>query len=218
MDIVKHAKEELKVLSKLQGVRTGDVRKASSRLFKELENKNKQNVFAHCEAMLDTGEWALWLMAYDWAYRVRKQYDETTFDVFEGWLKKYVKGWSDCDDFCTHAFGYLLAKDNALFERILPWVNDENFAVRRAAPVILIYPINHDEYAGFDPFAISDMLMQDGHHLVQKGYGWMLKVLSQKEPKKVIDYLLKNKDVMPRTAYRYALEKLDKETKALLMK
>ena len=45
----------------------------------------------------------------------------------------------------------------------------------------------------------------------------MLKVLSMKEPELVFDYLLKNKAVMPRVAYRYALEKIDTEKKIILM-
>jgi len=60
-------------------------------------------------------------------------------------------------------------------------------------------------------FGVKDILMTDEHHLVLKGYGWMLKILSTKEPELIFDYLLKNKAVMPRVAYRYALEKMDAE-------
>jgi len=59
--------------------------------------------------------------------------------------------------------------------------------------------------------------MKDEHHLVLKGYGWMLKVLSQVEKDKVYEYLLKNKNIMPRVAFRYALEKVDEETRRRLM-
>jgi 3-methyladenine DNA glycosylase AlkD len=59
--------------------------------------------------------------------------------------------------------------------------------------------------------------MNDSHHLVLKGYGWMLKILSQIEKNNVYDYLMKNKDIMPRVSFRYALEKFDKEMKSCLM-
>jgi 3-methyladenine DNA glycosylase AlkD len=49
--------------------------------------------------------------------------------------------------------------------------------------------------------------------MVQKGYGWMLKVASQAHEKKVFDYVMKNKKVMPRTALRYAIEKMPKSLK-----
>lgn len=62
---------------------------------------------------------------------------------------------------------------------------------------------------------ISDALMNDSHYLVLKGYGWMLKVLSEAEPEKVYEYLIKNRNCMPRVAFRYALEKLDKDKKSI---
>jgi 3-methyladenine DNA glycosylase AlkD len=46
---------------------------------------------------------------------------------------------------------------------------------------------------------------------VQKGYGWMLKEASNNFPGEVITYVMKNKKEMPRTALRYAIEKLSPE-------
>lgn len=40
----------------------------------------------------------------------------------------------------------------------------------------------------------------------------MLKVLSRVDPGGVEKYRIKNHEKMPRVAYRYALEKLEKET------
>ncbi len=45
----------------------------------------------------------------------------------------------------------------------------------------------------------------------------MLKVLSQKEPELVIRYLKANHAVMPRVAFRYAIEKVNDKTKRELM-
>jgi 3-methyladenine DNA glycosylase AlkD len=52
---------------------------------------------------------------------------------------------------------------------------------------------------------------------VQKGYGWLLKAETEKHPNEVLAYVLKNKAVMPRTALRYAIEKLPKDQKAKAM-
>lgn len=59
--------------------------------------------------------------------------------------------------------------------------------------------------------------MNDEYDLVLKGYGWMLKSLSQIDRSSVEQYLIKNHAVMPRVAYRYALEKFDKDTRKKLM-
>jgi 3-methyladenine DNA glycosylase AlkD len=53
--------------------------------------------------------------------------------------------------------------------------------------------------------------------MVQKGYGWMLKVASQVHQKEVIDFIMQRKDKMPRTALRYAIEKMPAELKQRAM-
>lgn len=216
-NIIAAAKNHLNNSSKENGLTTAQVRCISSKLYKTLENKNIDNVLKICEDLLNERQWALGVIAYDWAYRVRKQYTHKTFFIFEQWLEKYVTGWGDCDDFCTHAFGELLSQYNELFPNIIRWTKHHDFFVRRASAVILIYPIKHNKFQNLNPFLISDILMTDNHHLVLKGYGWMLKVLSEVEPNNVYQYLIKNKITMPRVSYRYALEKFDKELKSYLM-
>jgi 3-methyladenine DNA glycosylase AlkD len=218
LNVIVEVRTKLNGLSKGKGLTTGAVRDISSELYKKLEDKSIDNVLALCEDLLDERDWALGVIAYDWAFRVRKQYNDKIFFVFENWLKTYVTGWGDCDDFCTHAFGELLSQNNELFKYVLKWTEDPNFCVRRAAAVILIYPIKHNKYVGINPFLISDALMMDEHYLVLKGYGWMLKVLSQGDPGIVYDYLVKNRDIMPRVSFRYALEKFDGGLKEELMR
>ncbi len=219
--IVSEAINGIKILSENipdgQHILTGDIRRLSARLYKKIEDKSIENVVRLCEALLEEHSWALGVIAFDWAYRVRNQYSEVTYDIFYGWLKKYVRGWGDCDDFCTHAFGELLRRYKSLFQKVTEWTKDEDFWVRRASAVILIPAILHNDYEGIDPFRISNSLMTDEHDLVQKGYGWMLKSLSQVDREVVKDYLILNHAQMPRTAYRYALEKFDKETRKELM-
>ena len=161
--------------------------------------------------------WALGVIAFDFAYRMKNHYNELTYDIFYHWLKDYVRGWGDCDDFCTHAFGELIRQKKSLFVKIIAWTEDNDFWVRRASAVILIPAIMKNDYEGMEPFTISDRLMLDSHDLVLKGYGWMLKALSQINPSCVKEYLIKNCKKMPRVAYRYALEKFDKETRNMLM-
>ncbi|MDE6749516.1 MAG: DNA alkylation repair protein [Lachnospiraceae bacterium] len=191
--IVSEAVNGIKILSENipdgSHIITGDIRKLAARLYKSIEDKSIENVLCLCEELLEEHSWAFGVIAFDWAYRVRNQYSEATYDIFYSWLKKYVRGWGDCEDF---------------------WV-------RRASAVILIPAILHNDYEGINPLSISDLLMKDEHDLVQKGYGWMLKSLSQVDMEAVKDYLVLNHAQMPRTAYRYALEKFDKETRNKLM-
>lgn len=208
MDVVN---EVIRRLSQSSELTTGQVRSVSSSVFRLLPDRRIENVLAMCEALLEQRKWALGVVAYDWAFRMKKAYTAATFDRFEGWLERYVRGWGDCDDFCTHAFGELLAQQNHLAGRTLQWTGHPDFWVRRAAAVILIHPIRTGRLGAIDPFIIADRLMQDDHHLVLKGYGWMLKVLSTVRPDEVGRYLEENKRQMPRVSFRYAAEKLDLE-------
>ena len=90
--------------------------------------------------------------------------------------------------------------------------------MRRAAAVILIPSIQKDSYGEVYATEIADLLMNDENILVLKGYGWMLKVLSTKKPDKVYNYLVRNKEIMPRVSFRYATEKMDRNMKKELMK
>lgn len=69
-----------------------------------------------------------------------------------------------------------------------------------------------------DIFQIADILLLDKDDLVQKGYGWMLKAASEANQKEIFDYVIKNRAVMPRTALRYAIEKMPKEMRVEAMK
>jgi 3-methyladenine DNA glycosylase AlkD len=196
---------------------TKDIRDISRKTYQKIEDRDLSRIIDICDQLLKTKIWHYKTIAFDMVFKVKQKYHKETFEVFERWLFDHVNDWGDCDDFCTHAFGHLLMIYPELFLKTLAWKNHEKFAVRRATAVILIYPIRKNRYQAFDPLLVSDMLMHDEHYLVLKGYGWLLKVLSQKEPLKVYNYLQENHNLMPRVAFRYAVEKLSKIQKDELM-
>jgi len=217
INVILEVKNRLKDSSNHNRLTTGMVRRISAQTFKLIPDKTIDSVFKICEELLEERSWALGVIAYDYAYKMRGQYKEETFFTFEKWLIKYVRNWGDCDDFCTHAFGELLSQFNNLYNRVIEWTNYEHFWVRRAAAVILIYPIKKEKLGKINPYIIVNKLLCDDHYLVLKGYGWMLKVLSLVKPEEVYQYLVCNKDKMPRISFRYAVEKFDKDKKAILM-
>jgi 3-methyladenine DNA glycosylase AlkD len=64
---------------------------------------------------------------------------------------------------------------------------------------------------------VAGLLLVDPDDLVQKGYGWMLKEMSRSWPGLVFDYVMQHKAVMPRTALRYAIDKLEPDRRAEVM-
>lgn len=95
--------------------------------------------------------------------------------------------------------------------------SSENRWMRRASAVTLIIPARKGKFLS-DILQIADILLLDKDDLVQKGYGWMLKAASEANQQEIFNYVIKNKSVMPRTALRYAIEKMPAELKAEAMK
>jgi 3-methyladenine DNA glycosylase AlkD len=79
--------------------------------------------------------------------------------------------------------------------------------VKRASAVALIPGVRRGLF--FDQaLATADRLLSDRDDMVQKGYGWLLKVVADRDRKLVFDYVMSKRAVMPRTALRYAIEKM----------
>lgn len=191
-------------------------RKVSAKFFKEIKSFDKDQILRVCEELLVERDKNTRVIVFDWAFRIRKTYKNTDFRVFEKWLKEYVDGWGSVDDFCTHAFGEFMLQFPEYLTKIESWARSDNKWLRRSSAVILIYPVKKGKYID-EVFRIADILSQDKEDLVQKGYGWMLKEASVQFEDKVFNYVMKNKKKMPRTALRYAIEKMSKSHKITAM-
>lgn len=189
------------------GVRTGKVRKLASRYFKKIKDKSKSEIFEICEKLLDTDISENRTIAFQWVHKIVDRYEAEDFTRFEKWVEKYVNNWGACDDLCTHALGELVCRYPSLVSNLKEWTKSENMWFRRASAVTMIYSLRKGSGLN-DALEIADLLFSDEEDLVQKGYGWMLKEASNKHPRDVFDYVMGNKETMPRTALRYAIEKL----------
>ena len=205
-------KEPVKVF----GVRTPMVRKIAKKYFREVEALSKAETFALCEKLLQTGYGEEHGIAFIWAFNLKEQYTSADFVLFESWLERYVTNWGACDHLCCSVLGDFLHRFPQYMKKVQSWTRSDNRWVRRASAVILIYSIQRDTYID-DAFDIADRLLTDEDDMVQKGYGWMLKVVGNRYPKRVFDYVMAHKSVMPRTALRYAIEKLSPELKKRAM-
>jgi len=201
---------------KCHGVRVPVVRRIGQRYYPK--DETKKEIFKLCEEMLrsDFNEEAT--IAFAWAYKLKKEYSKEEWKIFTSWLNKYVNNWAKCDDFCTHAFGHLLYLYPEYLKTVKGWTKSKNRWLRRAAAVIMIYPTCKDKKFLKDNLIIADKLLLDQDDLVQKGYGWMLKEAANRHQVEIFQYVMKHKDKMPRTALRYAIEKMSINLKKQAMK
>lgn len=198
------------------GVKTSEVGKIARKYYAQVKNLGKAGVFALCEQLLKSNYSEEAFIACEWSYRMRNEYEESDFQVFEGWISKYINDWAKCDTLCNHTVGSFLEQYPHYVENLKIWANAENRWMKRAAAVSLIIPAKRGKFLS-DIFKIADILLMDKDDLVQKGYGWMLKDASIKHCGEVFEYVMKNKQKMPRTALRYAIERMPEDLKKLAM-
>jgi len=204
-------------MPKFYGIPSPIVRKISSSFFQKIRRKPKQEILRLCNDLLESGYSEERAIAFDWGFRLRKDYEKTDFQLLESWLKRHVHSWGACDDLCTHALGAFIFKFPEFIQKTKEWAKSKNRWIRRASAVSLIYSVRRKKHLGA-VFEVADAVLTDRDIMVQKGYGWMLKEASNSYPKEVFDYVMKNKKEMPRTALRYAIEKLSPEFRREAMK
>ena len=198
------------------GVRTPDFKEISTKYFKEIKDLEKEEFFRLCEIFLNTHGGEETGLAFHWTSRIQHKLDTSDFNRFSDWVEKYVTDWAKCDSLCCSSLGTLIIDHRELAEPLFEWTKSENLWKRRASAVALILAVRKNllvEWA----FKTADALLLDKEDMVQKGYGWLLKEYSNVNPTPVFDYVMNYKKVMPRTALRYAIEKLPKDLRAKAM-
>lgn len=207
------SKEKLKCY----GMRTATAAAIAKNTILELKQATKTQVFTLCNLLWHSGYLEESYIACELAYSQRKHYIPEDLVLFENWIDHYVHNWASCDTLCNHSIGSLVTMYPKTIDHLKTWPLSSNRWKRRAAAVSLIIPVRNGLFLP-DVFDIANSLINDDDDLVQKGYGWMLKAASEAHQAEVFDYLMKNKTIMPRTAFRYALEKMPKELRTQAMK
>lgn len=199
------------------GVRVITVSKISKESYDVIKDRRKEEIFALCEELWQSGYLEESFIAGKWADYIHDRYEPADFQVFEKWVKLYINNWASCDTLCNHAIGTFIEMYPEYISELKKWTKSDNRWVKRAAAVSLIIPARKGLFLR-DIFEIADTLLLDKDDMVRKGYGWMLKATSEAHQKEVFDYVMSKKAVMPRTSLRYAIEKMPAGLKAEAMK
>jgi 3-methyladenine DNA glycosylase AlkD len=200
----------------IYGVKSAVTQRIGKEIYRSIPIKDKRKIFMLCEELWKSGTMEESLIACNWSYYLKKEYEPGDFDVFQGWLNKYVTNWAACDTLCNHSVGTLIEMYPDLVSGLKKWAVSGNRWVKRASAVSLIIPARKGKFLG-DIFEIADILHSDKDDMVQKGYGWMLKAASEAYQREVYEYVLSKKTTMPRTSLRYAIEKMPSELKIIVM-
>ncbi|MBU1118255.1 DNA alkylation repair protein [Patescibacteria group bacterium] len=205
----------------LYGVRTPIVKAIAKQFFPQIKEMEKNEVLNLSEELMKSGYMEDAVVAFSFTLKIKSRLKCSDFVRFEQWVKKYIDNWAKCDGMCTEVVRYQIMDCPDLVKKIKKWTTSKNRWVRRASAVSFIGGKKQGYVSSgnlSDVFWIAKKLLTDDDDLVQKGYGWMLKEASKVHQKEVFDFVVKHKKNMPRTALRYAIEKMPKSLKKEAMK
>jgi len=204
---------------KCYGVRTPTVRKLLAKYYRDIKELDKKEIFDLCDELLRSGYNEEVTVATSWLRKMPDRITASDFVTFEHWINNYLDNWSKIDDFCTHVMHALIEHEPQLIPRVKRWTKSKNCWLRRASAVSFITygESGYTKEVLKDVFEVADLLLEDEDDMVQKGYGWMLKVAADGDQQAVFNYVMKHKDRMPRTALRYAIEKMPANLKKKAM-
>jgi len=202
---------------KFYGLSVSAANKIAINYWKEIKTLSKPEIFALCEDLFKSDYSEEAAVASEWAPKLTNQFVPSDLDLFQLWIDSYLNDWAKVDGFCNHTVGNFVQKYPAGINEIVAWSDSSNRWLKRASAVSLIIPAKKGLFLN-EIFTISDRLLTDKDDMVQKGYGWMLKEASKLHQDEVYRYVLKHRPDMPRTALRYAIEKMPPELKSEAMK
>ena len=202
---------------KFYGLSMSAANKIAVKYWKEVKALSKPEIFALCEDLFKSDYSEEAAVASDWAPRLTNQFAPADLALFKRWIDSYLNDWAKVDGFCNHTVGNFMQKYPASITEIVSWTASSNRWLKRASAVSLIIPAKKGLFIN-EIFTISDHLLTDKDDMVQKGYGWMLKEAYKQHQDAVYQYVLKHRPDMPRTALRYAIEKMPPEMKKEAMK
>lgn len=205
-------KEEVHML----GVNNADMKLLIAKYSNLIRALNKIEAFKVFEAMFKTNVYEMQIMACVFSNYFKNDFVAEDAQYFTRWVSEYVSNWAVCDTLCNHTVGNFLMQFPDQISILQNWSRSKNRWMKRAAAVSLIIPARKGMFQK-EIFEIADTLLLDQDDMVQKGYGWMLKATSQFDQSAVFNYVMAKKAVMPRTALRYAIEKMPQELRKQAM-
>lgn len=141
--------------------------------------------------------------------RYRKDFSPRLLALCKKWLaNNHSANWATTDAMCGMVIGPLLAKHPELQRQMRSWSTHRNMWVRRASIVGLLVPMRRGSDEAVDlVYEIAKRLHPDPHDLIHKAVGWALREAGKVDQARLERYLRANVGVIPRTTFRYAIER-----------
>ena len=126
----------------------------------------------------------------------------------------YVNNWDLVDSSAHKILGaWLVDKPRAVLYDL---ARSESLWERRISIISTFAFIHRGDFK--DAIALARALVDDGHDLIHKASGWVLREIGKKDQSVLEEFLLEHYQTMPRTMLRYAIERLPDERRRFYMR
>jgi 3-methyladenine DNA glycosylase AlkD len=150
--------------------------------------------------------------------RYRKQFTPSVLARCKRWLaNNYSANWATTDEMCGVIIGPLLAGLPRLIPQMRGWSKHRNMWVRRASMVGLLHPMRQGHTLDL-VYEIAKRLHPDREDLIQKAVGWALREAGKIDAPRLERYLRANVAAIPRTTFRYAIERFPERRRRALLR
>ena len=156
-------------------------------------------------------------LAIEVVARYRRDFTPRLLSAWQRWLAgNHSANWATTDAMCGVLIGPLLRQRPELRARLRAWSGDRNMWVRRASIVGLIQCARRGESLDL-VYGIARRLHADEEDLIQKAVGWSLREAGKTDMPRLERYLRANSPAIPRTTFRYAIERFPEAKRRALL-
>jgi 3-methyladenine DNA glycosylase AlkD len=149
--------------------------------------------------------------------RYRRQFEPRLLSRWKRWLSaNHSTNWATTDTICGMLIGPLLVQHPNLAFHMRAWSKDRNMWVRRASIVGLL-PLVRARGDIDHVYEIANRLHADPNDLIHKAVGWALREAGKIDSKRLERYLRANVGAIPRTTFRYAIERFPRSKRRELL-
>jgi 3-methyladenine DNA glycosylase AlkD len=132
-------------------------------------------------------------------------------ELYDLYIRRHdrINNWDLVDRSAPYVVGgHLFDKSRTPLYKL---ARSKNVWERRTAIVSTYFFIRQNDLE--DTFRIAEMLVHDKHDLIQKAVGSWVREAGKRDHEKLLGFLNRHAATMPRVTLRYAIEKLDSQTK-----
>lgn len=127
---------------------------------------------------------------------------------------KSVNNWDLVDTSAHKILGpYYLNRSR---QQLYKWARSNDLWKKRIAVITTFHFIANNDFV--DTFKICEILLHDDHDLIHKAVGWALREVGNRDLRQEEKFLQRHYKSMPRTALRYAIEKLPERRRQQYLK